>query len=162
MCMVYPCIVCVLASVCAHVRTHVWRQVKHTLNKFESVAHWGLPSLSISADRMTCICSMHTTHACSYTHCYTYGLIIASFYWVSWWNLWNYACVCICVYEAVFLYCLFSPPQCIDLNTLPLLCEMDKNGWLETHIQETLLSDICTYTHSSVEAQVCASGMIGN
>lgn len=37
-------------------------KVKQPLNKFESVTHWGLPSPSISADRMACLSSMHAAH----------------------------------------------------------------------------------------------------
>lgn len=54
---VYACI-----YVCGFVCVYVCPKVKQPLNKFESVTHLGLPSLSISADRMACLCSMHAAH----------------------------------------------------------------------------------------------------
>lgn len=60
---------CVFASLrfwCMHVFMYecvcMPHKVKQPLNKFESMTHWGLPSPSISADRMACLSSVHAAH----------------------------------------------------------------------------------------------------
>lgn len=58
----HACVFVVYACAYVCVSVCVPHKVKQPLNKFESVTHWGLPSPSISADRMACLCSMHAAH----------------------------------------------------------------------------------------------------
>lgn len=150
----HGCVFVVYACAYVCVSVCVPHKVKQPLNKFESVTHWGLPSPSISTDRMACLCSMHAAH-CGLqlyrtTHRHMALLLLLSLGQAD--GIGGIMCMCV-------LGCfqsLESPPKYTDPNSLPLLSQMDKNGMAGRNTHTLTTHTLTTNRHSRVASRVCA------